>query len=1140
MTFMNRLAGGAALTALVCAMSTAVYAQETTAAMRGNITGDGDAPVVGASVTITHVPSGTRSITTTNAEGVFDARGLRVGGPYTVTVAAPGATPKTVSDVYTTIAETRRLDVSLAAEVEEFVVTGASDVTRDNSGVKKVLDAVAVESVVAVTRDIRDLARRSPLVSQNSRGDGGLSIAGSNPRNNRITIDGAQAQDDYGLNTGGTPIRRGPISLDAIEQFTVDAVPIDVENGDFSGGALDIVLKSGTNDFHGTAFVNYLNDGMVGRSIRGAKVPSRISQKNYGGFLSGPIIKDRLFFAASYETYKTFDQTSTGPIGQGFANEIVGVNQATIDQVVGIFNNNYATDFDVGTIARTKPIIDEKYSLKIDANITDRHRASLTYRYGLSEVIQRNVNRTTASLDSNWYLAGEEDYSYAAELNSDWTSNLSTQLRVTYRDYERRQNPPSGQEFGEVSVCLVPTAVSNLSVVGANTTCDLPGSTAPSVLRFGPDISRQANELETRNFQVQFKAEYSLGDHLFKVGFQSQQNKIANLFIQRQDGAFYFDSIAAFERGEASRLEYNDAVGGRTTRDATAALDYRVSTVYAQDTLDVNDTLQITAGVRYDWYTNDTPPPLNANFVARNGFTNQTTFDGKSSVMPRVAFDWRATESLRVRGGAGLFSGGIPDVLQTNIYGGGVGILTSGIDVRRDAAGLFSETTSTPGFTQAIGASALNINRANARSFYDIPGAVTAFQGGALASPLNEVAAFDPGFRFPSDYKLFLSATYDLPGFGEADWSNGWRLGFDFVGTKVRDSLYIRDLRAQPLVINGQLARLPDGRLRYDSITATAAQRAAAGVTSVSAVGGTQRDLVFYNTDKGYAVTAAVSLAKSFDFGLDVNGSYTWQDAKDYGSALRFASTQSSTYQSPAGFDPNLPSYGTSYDEIKHAFKFEASYAKKFFGDNETRVTLFAERRSGRSTSLVMGDATSGRGPVFGVNRGTNHLLYVPKIDGEITGATDLTAGKVTFADAATRDNFLKLVQQFGLPQDQIVEKGFYKNPWINQVDLQFSQQLPTLIASHKFRVVVDFQNVLNLLNDKWGIVEEHFDVNNTVSVACLDAAGATPSAASPNGGLFACDSYRYSNFSASSLNKNIDTNGRSLWTIQVGLRYEF
>ena len=1044
MISMKRLANGAALTALVCAMSSAAYAQETTSAVGGTIVDQSGAPVRGASVVIVHTPSGTRSQTATSADGSFDARGLRPGGPYTLTFTAPGYDSKSLTGVNLVVgASNPRLNVDMNAQdlVDEFVVTAARDVTANNTGRKTILDETAVESVVSINRDIRDLARRSALVSQNTRGDGGISIAGSNPRQNRITIDGATAVDNYGLNTGGTPTRRGPVVLDAVEQFSIDAVPTDVENGDFQGGALDVVLKAGGNDFHGSLFTNYLNDGMVGDSIRGAPVRTTVSQTNYGGFLSGPIWKDKVFFALSYERYESADLTSTGPTGQGFQNDINGVTQATIDTITNIFNTQYASKFNVGTIARTKPVIDEKYAAKLDWNITDRQRLGLTARYALSELTSRtDLSRTSAGLDSHWYLVGEEDYSYVGELNSDWTDNFHTQIRLTYRDYERRQLPPSGQEFADISVCTAPTSVNsggdNLTSCGAT-----------SVVRFGPDEFRQANSLATETFQIQAKGEYSLGDNLIKFGYQLKKQNINNLFVPASDGVYYFDSIADFQAGTAGQLRYTNSVGGKPAEASAAILEYLVHTLYLQDALRVTPDLSVTAGFRYDWYVSDSVPILNTNFAARNNFTNQATYDGRGIMMPRVSFDWKPATGVRFSGGGGLFSGGVPDVLIGNSFGNGNGIQTSGIQIQRTTTG-FQDISGTPGFTQAIGAAALNINRADPTFGYDIPAAVLAFQTGSVASPLAEVSALSPNYQLPSDWKAFLSATWDTPWYGV-------RLGVDLVGSKTRDGILIRDTRAQPLIVNGAIARTPDGRIRYDAIgastAATAAQRAAFNVTSQNP-GSSNRDLVVFNDDAGRGFTVALTASKSFDWGLDVRGTYSHSDIKDLSSSLRFSSTQSSLYGGISGDDPNGAAYGTSFDSIDHAYKLDVSYAHKFFGDNETRVTLFGERRSGRPTSFVMSDATSGRSPVFGVNRG-NFLLYVPKITGEVSSPTDLDVGLVTFDSVATRDAFLAAVTQFGLKEDAIQEKGSFTNHDITQVDLQISQQLPSPIQGHKFRL---------------------------------------------------------------------------------------
>ncbi|MDP1912572.1 TonB-dependent receptor [Brevundimonas sp.] len=1127
-------ASTALLTTLVSA--TAVYAQETTASVRGQLVTAGGAPIGGAAITLVHQPSGTTLNTVSDGSGTFDARGLRVGGPYLITVQAEGYASEAIDNVFLTVAETTRLTIDLesVAALDDVIVTAVRDVTANNTGVSSVLDREGVESVVSVNRDIRDLARRNILVSQNTRGDGGISIAGSNPRTNRITIDGVQAQDDFGLNTGGTPTRRGPISLDAIEQFAVSAVPIDVENGDFQGGALDVVLRSGNNDFQGSAFVNYLNDGMVGDSIDGVEIPSAITQNNYGAFISGPIWRDRLFFALSYELYETADQTQTGPTGAGYANEIRGLTQANIDAIINSFNTLYATDFDTGNIVRTKPITDEKYSAKLDWNITDNHRLALTYRNANSQLFQRtNLSTSSAGLDSQWYLTGEDDQAYAGELNSRWSDSFSTQFRVSLRDYERVQNPPSGQEFADITICSAPTSINS----GGDT---LTGCGANSVVRFGPDQFRHANFLTTENLQVQAKGEYSLGDNLFKFGYQGQFVDVFNIFVPSSDGVYYFDSVADFQAGRANRLFYNNSVTGTAT-DAAAAFAYEVHSLFAQDTLQLFDNFSLTAGFRYDFYRSDDEPALNPNFVARNGFDNQTTYDGIDILMPRVSFDWEATDWLNVKGGLGLFSGGIPDVFLSNSFSN-TGVFTSSVAIERLANGTFRETTGAPGFTQAIGADALNINLANARFGYDIPASVEALLGGAVVSPFSETNALIPNFQIPADWKSYLSATVRAPQGWASSFTpemvsgllDDWRLSLDAVFTKVDTGLSFRDFRAQELIINGVQQLTPDGRIRYDGLNLTAAQRAAQGISSQN--GGSSRDIVAINTDEGEGYTIGLSAFRSFDNGLDILLGYARQNVEDRVSGARFGSTASSLYGSgAAGLDPNEEAYGTSFEEIQNRWKAEIGYSRYFFGDLETRFNLFGEIRDGRPISFVMSDATSGRGATFGVNRG-NYLFYVPDFAND-ADPTDLNVGIVTFDSAATRDNVRNLVETFGLEQGTILGKGQGSDdqPEIYQIDLQFSQDLPSFFLPGKFRLVADLQNVANLLNDEWGIIEEYSDTVRVVSAGCANAAGVASGTSSA-----VCDRYRYTNYNTGALTRTRDNNGKSLWAVQVSLRYQF
>ena len=696
MTGTTRLTAGVSLAVLTLAMASAVHAQETTSAVHGSVTVAGK-PVAGASVVLVHTPSGTRATTATEASGGFDARGLRIGGPYTVTATGKGLPPKVLNNIFLEVGKTTDISIDLtgANEVEEFVVTAAGAKDSDQ-GPKTVLNRLAIQEVVSVTRDPRDLARRDMLVAQDlSSGrvgvnSGGVSIAGSNPRFNRIAVDGVSAQDQFGLNQGGLTTGRGPVTLDAIEQFAVAAVPTDVENGDFVGGALNLALRSGGNTFHGVLFDNFLNDGLVGKKTESIKIRQAIHQQNYGGFLSGPIWKDHLFFAVSYESYQTVETTPFGVQGAGAPNSFVNNGtQATLDNVVNTYNTRYASKFNVLGISPTQPVLDKKYSAKIDWNIMDGQRASLTYRYAeSSNTLRPALNATTIQLDSQNYTKFDSDEATTFELHSTWTDRFSTFFKATTRSFIDMQTPPSGQNYADVRVCTAPTSDAVLQ------TCQ----NGFDQVFFGPDQFRHANSLAEKELRFQFTGDYSLGDHQLKFGGQARRAQPLDLFVNQSHGIYYFDSLADFAAGRASELQYQNAVSGNPL-DAQFSTTYWTYSVFGQDTWQLRDDLKVAAGLRVDRYDEPDKPLLNPNFLARNGFSNQKTIDGQQVVMPRFSAEWKATPDLKISGGIGLFSGGTPDVL-TGAPFYNTGYRTTSVDIRRTATG-FTDAAGTPGFTPA-------------------------------------------------------------------------------------------------------------------------------------------------------------------------------------------------------------------------------------------------------------------------------------------------------------------------------------------------------------------------------------------------------------------------------------------------------
>ena len=218
---------------------------------------------------ITHVPSGTVSRATSDASGNFEASGLRAGGPYTVAVSASGYAGTQITDINTLAAQAFELPIELAAEGgQESVVTasriaGARNVSQ---GPVTVLSAAQIANIATVNRDIRDLSRRDPFARLDDTPTGGraISFAGQNARFNRFSVDGVGITDNFGLNTDGLPSRRSPIPFDAIGQFQAKVAPYDVREGNFQGGAINIVLRSGTNSFQGTGFYSFLSDELVG------------------------------------------------------------------------------------------------------------------------------------------------------------------------------------------------------------------------------------------------------------------------------------------------------------------------------------------------------------------------------------------------------------------------------------------------------------------------------------------------------------------------------------------------------------------------------------------------------------------------------------------------------------------------------------------------------------------------------------------------------------------------------------------------------------------------------------------------------------------------------------------------------------
>ncbi|MDF0540928.1 carboxypeptidase regulatory-like domain-containing protein [Sphingobium sp. H39-3-25] len=1074
----------AGVCAIAVCSATAAYAQETTSSIRGEVTAEGT-PVAGAKITVKHEPSGTTTTSTTNADGSFSASGLRIGGPFSVTVSAPGYSDTTVTNISLTAGQPLRLPIALQGAGEEIVVTAAKSGAVDlSSGPATVLGREDIEGVASVSRDIRDIVRRDPFATIDPAQSRGVMIAGQNARLNKFSVDGLRFSDNFGLNVGGLPTARGPVPLDAIEQLSVKIAPFDITEGDFQGGAVNVVLRSGTNQFHGSAFYTYSSDKLTGDRSRNNRVNLDFKSKNFGAFLSGPLIKDKLFFAASYEKIEEGTPIAIGTAG--FANVVPNISDAQIDALTGISQSIY--DYDPGGVTRSTQEKDEKYTVKLDWNIMDGQRLSFTYiRNDSSNSSTAGFSSTVATsptlaLGSNNYKRPEKVQSYVAQLNSDWADNFHTEIRGNFRKYDLSPVPFGETPFSQMQVCLDPTTV------GSQIQCTQGSSANPGTgrLYFGPDQFRHFNYVHTKQYGADIAMRWEMGDLSMKATAAWMHLDVANAFTQNAWGNYYFDSLADFQNQRASILLLNGSITG-DLNDVLASFKYDQFTFGYQASYEPSRTLSVTAGVRSDLYDGITPPPLNSYFTNRYGFSNRAVINGKMVIQPRFQATWSPTSEIKVRGGIGLFAGGSPDVFLGNSYSVS-GVYANAITIQRNANGVGCQG----GVSDALCNAALN--GVDGRNFSSLVTDYLRNNTGSLS--LAAVNAMDPKYKMESTWKSSLSVDYTPDSLGFL--GTGWTFGGDLYYGWVNNAPIYRDLRLTAI------GTTPDGRTRYASTTA-----------------GANTDLLLSNTSKGHSLVTVARIDKSWDWGLTVGGSYTFQDVTDVSSMN--GTTASGTYGQNAMVDPNTAAYGTSIYEIRNSFKVHFDFDHAFYGDYKTRFSLFGERRSGIPYSLTMNDPTlvNSHSSVFGTTGSANrYLLYVPTVNDT----------RVVFDSTATQQAFDAFIAANGLEKYRgtILKKNSQRAPSWTKIDLHVDQELPLpALPSGRFKLFADIENVLNLVNKDWGSLRQvTFPyLAQVVNVACVAQ------------GTNACGQYRYSNFSNPAVNNQTRF---SLWSIRIGAKVEF
>ncbi len=1103
--FLRLLSAGALAVGLAFS---SLQAQVVSSGVTGLVRDTAGNPVVGAIVTAVHTPTSATALGVTNQFGRFSIRGIPVGGPFTITSSLDGFTSNSVADVFTDLGSDADVTITLKSNVvvmEKFVATASrNDLDASTTGAGSTISAVRIESQPTINRSFADLMKTNPFVAIRAGGDR-VTALGMNNKFNSISVDGARVNDPFGLNASGLQSINNPFALDALEQFSVDLSPYDVRRSGFNGASINAVTKSGTNEFHGTAYHIFTNQGIQGKDLVGNTAGTRTfaEEKTTGYTLGGPILKNRLFFFANYEKFGR-DGVSVTPVvtPEAAALTAISARLAQVNTLSGKSNDFGGVS---GGANRTE---DEKRLLKLDWNINRDHR--LTVRY--SDTIGRQpsfgslnstafsggapllsapaIGRITA-LTSHFYAQERTEKVWAGQIFSNWTPNLKTTL--AYSKVEWTQETTTPVTFPEIRIYNVPGVDGNTGATIAN-----------GVIAFGTENARHGNRIAVPNETYSATTDYTYGRFVLSGGFDYEESSFLNLFRQSSYGIFGYNGVANFTNDVPFAFTRSYVLDGQPLPDYS---EFDQTGLFGQVKMEVSSRLNVTAGVRYDMVGSAVAPTENTAFKAAFGQTNAGTVDGTTSVAPRFSFNYAVTDdrTTQIRGGTGVILGRNPWVWISNSYGAtGVGRFIQQLS-----------GTSTPAAPSLV--SYLN-NTFKADS--PIGTTPSVLPGGAPA-----IALIPGGTKLPAIWRSNLAIDTKLAAIGATFTA-------EYIYTQVLESFFVDNMNLRPLSVGA------DGRQRFGFTTSSNGGHSA-GTGTAPLIAGWGNVIRTRNVSAGSSGYFALGLDRPMRDSWAYNLSFTRGrsvEAQNLGGT-----TAASQFQFNAVFNQNSVEVGRSDYEIRNRIQGSLSKEFKYGRDLRTVVSLFYEGRTGSPYSWAYTSDLNTDGFT------SNDLVAVP------TGAGD-SRFDFSALSSAQLDSYLKFFRDNGLAKyaGGFTPRNAFVQPWQNRLDLRVVQHIPVWKKSVRLEVFADFINFGSWLSsDLFNYIETLPIPTNGGLVRNLgtNVTGTTVAPISPSASYNATGQIRVipqgtfdttGNVSVPSNSAIAVNNGDSRWRLQFGARLRF
>lgn len=1039
--------------AVVILSSQLVMAQGvTTSSMSGTVTDTSGQPLVGANVVATHQPSGTVYGAASDANGNYRIPAMRVGGPYEVKVSYIGFSTAIVENLFLRLGENERRNFELSetgGQLGAVTVTATATSIGQSSGASTQVSRSQIENLPTLNQDLRDFARLTPQASL--YGDG-ITFAGMNNRFNAIYIDGAVNNDVFGLassgtNGGQTGIQ--PFAIDIIDQLQVVLSPYDVTLGGFAGGGINAVTKSGTNTFSGAAYTYLQNENLVGKTngvlaerldAERTKVDPFV-KRTYGASLGGPIKKDKAFFFANVEVQR---DENPQPFEFGQWSATPGrASQSDLENLRNFLINQYG--YDPGTYSSTKDELNGlKLFGKIDYNINANHYLTVRHQYSNGENINRNApNSNTINYSNNGIAFPSTTNSSAVELNSVFGTRSSNNLILSYINVKDDRGS-----------------------IGSNFPYVIINDASSGQIRFGTEEFSTGNLLTQKIFSLTNNFRLYQGNHTLTFGTHNEFYDLYNVFLGQNFGSYRFASLDAFLSG-APAISYNRSyslVDDITGDGTAAAADFKAAQFgfYAQDEWAVNPQFTLTYGLRVDiplitedpkedTYFNNTalPKMQQAYSIAQDARAGKAP-DGQIMFSPRLGFSYDLSKEtqLVVRGGLGVFTSRIPFVWP---------------------GAMFNNNGLTQGQVTQANAGVPILFRPDINNQYTNPN---------VRIPSGQIDLFSKDFKYPQVFRGNLATDVELP-FGILST-------FEALYTKTLNNIVYTNINADPTIVR-RWTGSPDNRPVYSRNNIDNTYTAVYLAT---------------NTSKGYSYNLSATFAKNFGRALNVNASYSYNDA--YALSEGTSSQNSSQWRGQVNIDGrNNASYGRADFAAGHRVLTSASYRHDWTrdGNNATTVTLFVNAQSGQPFSYVIG-GNNGQNinNEPGSTNANRSLVYIPRSANEIN-LVNYTAGGQTVTAAQQWERLNRVIEDdkyLSGNRGKYAEKNGAWAPFETQFDISLRHDFGLNVNGQRQRLqlMADVQNFANMLNNEWGaryFVPGNFNNYYLYQFEGYEADGSTP-----------------------------------------------